>query len=115
MTSSLGAVSAQKHALLVCMCSRPPPKAAEVRKEVIVVFMAYRRGHLELSARGSSDSRTLRTPLKPLGLSPASDYRELRYVTNEAQTPSMKRASCSVTLASPLSSNGCLMPCSSEL
>lgn len=43
-------------------------------------------------------------------------YREgLRYVANEAQTPSMKRASGSVTLASPRSNNGCRMPCSSEL
>jgi hypothetical protein len=41
----------EEQALLVCMSSRTE-RAATVRKEVIEVYMAYRRGQLELTEAG---------------------------------------------------------------
>ncbi|MET4689186.1 hypothetical protein [Sinorhizobium fredii] len=41
----------EEQALLVCMFS-PTERASQVREEVIEVYMAYRRGHLELTEAG---------------------------------------------------------------
>lgn len=41
----------EEQALLICLLSRTA-KALAVRKEVIEVYMAYRRGHLELTEAG---------------------------------------------------------------